>query len=40
MSATTKTVLIALAIALLVAYFSNRGKIPVVNPGAALPKAA
>jgi hypothetical protein len=40
MSATTKTVLIALLVALVVTYFAARNKIPIVNPGAALPKAA
>lgn len=40
MSNTWKMVGLALVVALLVAYFSNRGKIPIVNAGVALPKAA
>jgi len=37
---TWQFIALAFACALVVAYFSNRGKIPFVNPGVALPKAA
>jgi hypothetical protein len=34
-----KVIITALLVALIVAYASNRGMIPVVNPGAKLPGA-
>jgi hypothetical protein len=39
MSAQTKTLILAALITLVIVYFSNRGKIPLVNAGVALPLA-
>jgi hypothetical protein len=35
-----KTILAMVAVALVVSYFVVRGKVPVVNPAASLPKVA
>lgn len=36
----TRVIMIALAVALVVAYLSNRGMIPIINGQALLPKKA